>query len=162
MIMVNPVSKIKRRLLALPNTGPLDLEGASEDEIRDLEKYAGGQLPAVYKQFLQQLGRSAGELFRGSDYSVGQQFHLHLKEHAEELLGRSKASFVLPAQAFVFLMSQGYQFAFFHIDQGDDPSVYHYLEGDQSPKQLDDTLSGYLLRSIDACEHRARRSLSTS
>jgi SMI1/KNR4 family protein SUKH-1 len=145
---------IRRRLIALPESSEQDLEGASEEEIRELEKYAGGPLPAVYKQFLKQLGRSAGELFRGSDYSVSQRFRLHLREHAEALLLRSNAPFVLPKTAFVFLMSQGYQFSFFYIGQGDDPGVYHYLEGDPLPRQLDATLSGYLLRCIEECERR--------
>jgi hypothetical protein len=51
-------------------------------------------------------------------------------------------------------MSQGYQFSFFRIDQGDDPSVHHYLEGDSMPKQLNATLSGYLLDCIAELEHR--------
>jgi len=146
--------EIKRRLLALPGGREQDLEGASDEEIKELETYAGGQLPAVYQHFLKQLGRSAGELFRGSDYSVSKRFHLRLKEHAEELLLRNNAPFTLPPKAFVFLMHQGYQFCFFHIDQGDDPSVYYYLEGDPLPRQLDATLSGYLVRCIEACEQR--------
>jgi hypothetical protein len=158
ILMVPDMSDIayefRRRLTALPDSG--DLEGASEEEIRELEKYAGGKLPSVYKQLLKKLGRSAGELFRGSDYSVRQPFHLRLKEHAEELLKRSKAPFVLPRTAFVFLMSQGYQFSFFHLDQGDDPEVYHYLEGEPTPRQMDATLSGYLLRCIEECERRKK------
>lgn len=152
--MPDIASEIRQRLLALSPAGEQELEGASAEEIQELERYAGGQLPSVYKQFLKQLGRSAGELFRGSEYSVSQRFHLHLKEHAEALLSRSKASFSLPKATFIFLMSQGYQFAFFPIDQGDDPSIYYYLEGDPTPRQLSPTLSGYLLRCIDECERR--------
>lgn len=159
--MSDITSEIRQRLLALPSGREQALEGARDEEIVELENYAGGRLPAVYKQFLKQLGRSAGEMLRGSEYAVSQRFHLRLKEHAEELLRRSGASFVLPRTAFVFLMSQGYQFAFFHLDQGDDPSVYYYLEGDSAPKLLDATLSGYFLRCIKACERREQRSVST-
>lgn len=154
--------EIKRRLLALQADSEQDLEGARDEEIQELERYAGGCLPSVYKQFLKQLGRSAGELLRGSEYSVSQRFHLHLREHAEELLVRCKAPFVLPRTAFVFLMSQGYQFSFFHIDRGDDPGVYHYLEGDPTPSLLDASLSGYLRRCIEACEQRAELAKSIS
>lgn len=157
MIVSDIASEIRRRLIALPESRGQDLEGASEEEIRQLEMYAGGRLPLVYKQFLRQLGRSAGELFRGSDYSVSQRFHLHLREHAEKLLMRSKAPFALATAAFVFLMSQGCQISFFYLDRGDDPSVYHYLEGDPVPRQLDATLSGYLLRCLEECERRTTR-----
>lgn len=154
MIMSDIASEIRQRLLSLLSSREDELEGASDEEIVELESYAGGRFPAVYKQFLKCLGRSAGELLRGSEYAISQSLRLRLKEHAEELLRRSDASFVLPRKAFVFLMSQGYQFAFFNLDQGDDPCVYHYLEGDSTPKLLDPTLSGYLLRCIEACERR--------
>jgi SMI1-KNR4 cell-wall len=155
-------SGIRQRLLALPSVGDQELAGASDEDITELENYAGGRLPAVYKQFLKQLGRSAGELFRGSEYALSQKFCLHLKEHAEELLKRKEASFTLPQSAFVFLMSQGYQFTFFNLDEGDDPTVYHYLEGNLTPKVLDAKLSQYLLRCIEACEQREQRLGSSS
>ena len=70
MIMSNIASEIRGRLIALPEGREQDLAGANDEEIQELETYAGGSLPSIYKQFLKQLGRSAGELFRGSDYSV--------------------------------------------------------------------------------------------
>jgi hypothetical protein len=158
MIMPDIGSEVRQRLLALPTGKEQDLAGANDEEIAELESYARGRLPAVYKQFLKQLGRSAGELFRGSEYAVRQHFDLRLKEHAEELLRRNGASFTLPQTAFVFLMSQGYQFSFFNLDEGDDPSVYHYLEGDLKPRILDATLSGYLRRCIIECERWGQRS----
>jgi hypothetical protein len=151
-------SEIRQRLLALSSDREQPLEGANDGEIEALEAYAGGALPVVYRQFLKQLGRSAGELLRGSEYAVSQEFHLRLREYAEELLRRNAAPFALPPTAFVFLMSQGYQFSFFNRNQGDDPSVYHYLEGDPAPRLLDATLSGYLRRCVEACERREQRS----
>jgi hypothetical protein len=146
-------SEMKQRLLAMPSTRD-HLEGASGEEIQELEKYAGGPFPAVYRQFLEQLGRSAGALFRGTEYSVRQRFQLRLREHAERILKRGAAPFALPATAFVFLMSPGSQFSFFSMNEGDDPAVYHYREGDQAPKKLDTTLSGYLRRCLEQCEQR--------
>jgi hypothetical protein len=145
--------EIKRRLLALPSGKSADLAGVSDEEISDLERYAGGRLPLVYKQFLRHLGRSAGELFRGTDHSFRQR-DLRWKLEAEEIIARSQAPFLLSPSAFVFLMAQGYQFSFFHIDQGDDPSVHHYLEGASQPTLLDELLSGYLMRCIEDCELR--------
>jgi hypothetical protein len=74
LIMSDIASEIRLRLLALPGCGAEDFEGASRQEIQELEVYAGGQLPSIYKQFLKLCGRSAKELFRGSNYSVSQRF----------------------------------------------------------------------------------------
>ena len=157
MIMTSVADQIRHRLLALPSGETSQLEGASKDEIDDLEAYAGCTLPAVYKDFLSHLGRSAGELLRGSDYSVSERFHLRLKEYAEKIVKLSTSSYTLPPSAFVFLMSQGYQFAFFHTDQGDDPSVYCFHEGDEKPQLIESQLSRYLVRCIEACEERERQ-----
>jgi hypothetical protein len=35
----------------------------------------------------------------------------------------------LPDNTFVFWMHQGYQFAFFYLNQGENPPVYFYYEG---------------------------------
>ena len=146
--------EIKQRLVALPTERDQKLEGASDEEIQALEQYAGGPFPSVYKQFLKSLGRSAGELLRGTEYSVTGRDRLRLREPAERLLQRKQSSFVLPDTAFVFLMSQGYQFSFFFMNQGNDPPVYHYHEGDGQPTQLASSLSNYLFKCIDACEER--------
>lgn len=146
--------EIKRRLLGLPNTRPGDLEGATDEDVRGLEEYAGCRLPLAYRQFLRQLGRASGELFRGTDCAIGQPSGLRLKEAAGETLREGKSLFTLPPRAFVFLMSQGYQFSFFDADEGDDPAVYHYLEGDAGPKKLADSLTAYLRQSVEACERR--------
>lgn len=54
-----------------------------------------------------------------------------LREIAEQLLQENNQP-PLPAQAFVFLMHQGYQFLYFVADgKNDDPPVYGYLEGEQ-------------------------------
>lgn len=158
--MTDIASEIRQRLLSLPSEREEHLEGADDEDIAELETYAGGKLPAVYKHFLKQLGRVAGELLRGSEYSISQGFRLRLREPAEELLHRSGASFILPETAFVFLMSQGYQFSYFKLDEGDDPCIYHYSEGDLMPKILESTLSGYLLRCLEACERREQQTAS--
>jgi hypothetical protein len=146
--------EIRQRLLALPVTRPGDLEGATEDEARSLEEYAGGTLPLVYRQFLRHLGRSSGELFRGTECAIGQRSGLRLKRDAEQIARSGDPPFTLPPRAFVFLMSQGYQFSFFDAADGDDPPVYHYLEGEPRPKKLADSLSSYLRSSVEDCERR--------
>lgn len=144
------MKELKQRVEALSAGTEFQLEGASEEEIQELEAYAGGPLPDVYKLFLKEMGHSAGKMFRGTDYSLTQRARLRFRKRAEELL--EKTSYRLSQTAFVFLMSQGYQFSYFHIDQGDDPSVYHFLQGNAEPTLLDQSLSNYLLRCVEAYE----------
>ena len=54
-----------------------------------------------------------------------------LKQWAEDLI-RDNDIKSLPEYAFVFWMHQGYQLAYFKIDEGDDPPVYFFSEGNVS------------------------------
>jgi hypothetical protein len=50
---------------------------------------------------------------------------------AADTLLREDGQPLLPKNAFVFLMHQGYHFMYFIADgQSDDPPVYYYLEGE--------------------------------
>lgn len=85
-----------------------------------------GKLPATYMQFLRTMGLRAGDYMRGSSA-----FYNEIEEleyGAKELLEDNNSKLELPANAFVFWMHQGYQFAFFSLDDGDDPKVYYYNE----------------------------------
>lgn len=85
-----------------------------------------GKFPATYMQFLQTMGFSAGVYMRGS--SVFYKEIEDWEDGAIELLEDNDNKLELPASAFVFWMHQGYQFAFFNLDDGDDPRVYYYTE----------------------------------
>lgn len=74
-------------------------------------------------------------------------FDKNLIEDAKILLEENNFPEVLPADAFVFWMHQGYQFAFFRIGEGEDPPVYHFEEGQESQtfQRIHDKLSEFLL-----------------
>jgi hypothetical protein len=59
---------------------------------------------------------------------------------------------VLPEDAFVFLMHQGYQFLFISLDQGDDPPVFLVTERDPYPKRMSDHFSSYIDRYVNDLE----------
>lgn len=97
----------------------------SVEQVEELENKAGANLPAVYKQFLTTMGVSADKFMLGSSCFWDEL--PDLKQGAKELLLENNFK-ELPDNAFVFWMHQGYQFAFFIMGQGDNPTVYYYNE----------------------------------
>ena len=52
----------------------------------------------------------------------------------KELLEENGNPEVLPEDALVFCMHQGYHFYFMHVSEGDNPRIYHYSEVDEPPR----------------------------
>lgn len=101
------------------------LQHCSDRDINKLESKYNIKLPAVYKDFLIEMGRGADEFMLGSSYSYEKLFSM--QDSAKELLEENNFR-QLPLNSFVFWMHQGYQFAFFLLDDGDDPPIYHFDE----------------------------------
>jgi hypothetical protein len=104
-----------------------ELHGCSTAQIDKLERLLAVSLPLCYKEFLLAMGNGAGQFMKGSSAFYDEIFDL--KEASMELLIDDNVK-PLPDGAFVFWMHQGYQFAFFHPDEGDNPSIYFYHEGE--------------------------------
>lgn len=98
----------------------------SNEDISKIELKFKVSLPEVYKQFLHLMGKGAGEYMKGS--SVFYDHLFSLREWAKELLIENNME-PLPETAFVFWMHQGYQAAYFNLNEGDDPPVYYFSEG---------------------------------
>ena len=121
----------------------LDGTPATPQEVAALERQFGVTFPTAYKAFLFILGRDGGPDFVGSDCTV--EDLPGLREGAEELLRRCGSPFRLPARAVVFLMHQGYYFAYFVADgEVDDPPVFAYREDDPEPTQKAESFSAWL------------------
>ena|SRR6266436_6798109 len=101
----------------------------TEEEVRSLEKDLGLPLPAVYKEFLLWMGHRAGKLLRGS--ACFYESILAIQQWAVELLEENGNPEVLPEDALVFCMHQGYHFYFMRVSEGDNPRIYHYSEVDK-------------------------------
>lgn len=106
--------------------------GCTEEEVAAVRRDQGGRLPRSYECFLGHLGRDAGGLFGGSDLCYPQ--NLGLRKEAEALTNEDpEARFVLPDDAVVIWMHQGYQFAYLCCSEGDDPLVRYWLERTEEP-----------------------------
>lgn len=133
------------------------LIGSSDKEISELEKTIKTLLPKAYIEFLESMGNYTDTKnispnlydyagFGGesifyedvyNDYTNKDGLIDQLKEDAKEELLKE-----IDDNVFVFSSHQGYIFAFFKLDEGDNPPVYGYHEGQERdffPK-LTDTL----------------------
>src|SRR5207248_219520 len=108
------LEKLQQRF---PFVDPEKIVPCTEEEVRKLEQQVGLKLPQAYREFLLWMGHNGGGLLQGSDC-----FYQHLpriQKGAVELLEEDGFPDPLPADAFVFLMHQGYQFDFFRVSEGD-------------------------------------------
>jgi hypothetical protein len=137
----------RRTLLAAADIAELQsIEGCLAAEVDRIEAIHGGSLPAIYRQFLLPMGRSAGKFLAGSDYLYGKLSGL--RSSAEGLLRECNASFMLDRSDFVFLVHQGYTFLFFDSRRPDDLPIFLFEEGDAKSKQVFDHFSEWLLTRV--------------
>jgi hypothetical protein len=118
---VKSISEIARTLRAKGES----LRPVRIDQIKEIESEFQIVLPQVYKEFLLLMGRGAGNYMKGSSIYYPDVFQLH--EATLELILENQLP-PLPPDAFVFWMHQGYQSAYFRVNEGDDPPVYYYSE----------------------------------
>lgn len=120
----------------------------SDNQITIIEDKYKIILPAVYKKFLKLMGGGAGFFMLGSSVFYNELFSL--KQGTEELISENNLP-PLPENAFVFFMHQGYQAAYFKLDEGDDPLVYYYSEGGQSQEfsLMTNTLTDFFLAHLE-------------
>jgi len=145
----NAVRTAQKRLTEAGLAQPGALTGCTVAEIELLEDGFSLALPPCYRDFLELMGRDAGEFLVGSDYSFPKL--LAFGKDAERLLRDSAVDYALPATAFVFLFHQGYTFLFFDCqDHAEDPPVFMFTEGERGPRQIADGFSGWLLGAVEA------------
>jgi hypothetical protein len=117
----------------------LDGSPCTASEVEQQQNDSGLPLPAAYRAYLLIAGHEPPSAWVGSDCTVR---HLRrLRGDADRLL-RESGRPPLPAEAFVFLIHQGYQFFYFVADgRSDDPPVFYYLEGEPEVVQRFDRFS---------------------
>ena len=123
------IENIKQQIITFNLAHQDELIGCTKQEVKEIETRINHPLPVNYKHFLLALGKSAGQFLKGSDC-----FYptiLYLNEDAREILEANNFPQALPEDAFVFFMHQGYQFSFFPLNEGDNPLIYYFNEGEQ-------------------------------
>ena len=103
------------------------------DSLEEIEIAKGFSFPEIYKDFYKRCEISIPKGMVGSDLF---NTYKQLNEWANELLREDNAENFLDNDDFVFMMHQGYMFWYFKADAKENPNVYHYYEGQFTPKKL--------------------------
>ena len=123
------------------------LKACTAEEVGSIEKHFGCVLPASYRDFLSMAGHGAGRLFRGTDIFYPRV--LGLQRDAIDLFREHGKVDLLPADAKVFCMHQGYEVNFF-LPGLDDPAVFQFVEGAEVVSRAWESFSDYLVTSIES------------
>ena len=109
--------------------------GFPEAEVASAEARLDVRFPAVFREYLLQMGRSPGDLFRGSDLAGVEEFE-GFRAGAEGLLRETDPSLSLPPEAVVFLSHQGYTFVYVLAVGGFDGPPMQWAEGEREPSPV--------------------------
>lgn len=120
-------TEFRELLIARGIATPETLVGCTEEEITELERAKGLELPETYKQFLRIAGVKAGEFMADIDafYPAIRELTTGIREDLEGIVE-------LPPQAFVFAQRLGEWLTFFIADGTDDPIIYGWSEADET------------------------------
>jgi len=143
---MNSVQKSLSNIVQFGTISRQSLKGCSSKEISIIEQHFGCKLPQSYKDFLTIAGKSAGKLFQGTEIFFPNVLQLQLD--AEELLDELGLVQLLPCDAKVFCMHQGYELNYF-LPTSDDPPVFQYVEGQLAVNQPWGSFSEFLQASIN-------------
>lgn len=147
--MINRFSSLNQIAEYLRKRGE-NLKPLDEFQIRKIEIEFNAPLPATYRTFLSLMGNGAGNYMRGSSVFFNEIFSL--RKWTMELINENGLN-PLPKNAFVFWMHQGYQSAYFRLNESNDPPVFYYEEGNRTQdfqlkeKKLTDFFVAQLLSS---------------
>jgi hypothetical protein len=109
--------------------------GFPEAEVAAAEARLGVRFPTVFREYLLRMGRSPGDLFRGTDLAGLEEFE-GFRAGAEALLRETDPSLSLPPEAIVFMCHQGYVFVYVLAVGGFDGPPMQWTEGEREPSPV--------------------------
>lgn len=134
--------------------------GYTEQQVAEAEAQLGGRFPEVFRSYLREMGRRPGELFTGSDLAGIDEFP-QFRADAPELAAEAGADLVLPPEAVVFLMHQGYTFVYLLATGGFDGPVFQSTEAEDEPGEAAPSFAALLdaeltlMEGVDRDQHAA-------
>lgn len=136
--------EIKESMIASKYVSRSLFVGCTDNEIAEIERHAGGSLPVSFKAFLKVMGKQGNSFTAATRYTW--KFLKVYRDWANEVIRENNSSYQIPKNAFVFACLDGW-FYFFMLDEGNDPPVYSFGEGEQEPS-LDFQTFTTMLRGI--------------
>lgn len=100
--------------------------GCSDIELAEIQEQLKIEFPESYLEYLKLMGKEAFS-FRGENLFFKDIENNQL--YSKRLLIENNVDFSLSKNDFVFWMSQGVVFAYFNLQEGENPPVYAYVEG---------------------------------
>ena len=137
------MDKLAKAGLACPRA----FQGCTREEIGVIESSFSVRLPQCYRDFLAEMGGSAGEFLLGYDYSYPKM--LEFRSWAAELISECGSALTLPDNAFVYFFDPSEAFLYFHCDGNPDPPIFMFIETEPTPKKVFDSFSDWLLAVTD-------------
>ncbi|QDU11063.1 SMI1/KNR4 family protein [Gimesia aquarii] len=122
-----------------------NIRGCTESEIDHFQRRISQNLPLAFIACLHEFGHKCGHLMDGDAFGIAG-FDV-AREVALELTKKQDSPWQLPENVIPFQEHQGYQFLFFYTDDGNDPSVWHYLEEDSEPTHSVPSFTAWLRES---------------
>jgi|GEM_PF-2911904 len=129
--------------------------GFPETEVAAAEVRLGIRFPAVFRQYLLEMAKSPGNLFRGSDLAGPNEFE-RFRADALELFAETDPALSLPHEAVVFLFHQGYTFVYLLADGQFDGPPMQWTETECAPQQVASTFAEMVDAELQLMEHNNR------
>jgi hypothetical protein len=130
--------------------------GYPESEVAATEARLGVQFPMVFRQYLLEMAKSPGDLFRGSDLAGIGEFE-QFRSNALELLAETDAALTLAPEAVVFLFHQGYTFVYLLAVGGFDGPLMQWTETEREPRQAAATFADMVDAELRLMESNNRK-----
>ncbi|WP_159372889.1 SMI1/KNR4 family protein [Nocardia caishijiensis] len=131
-------------------------EGCTDAELEAVESRIGGRFPAVFRQYLLQMGEACGDLFRGSETGGIRSFD-QLRDDAREIVDDVGGRWALPSDAAVVLTHQGYTFDYVRAVGGFDGPVLRWTDGKPHEEtRIAATFARYVDGQLRLCERNNR------
>jgi hypothetical protein len=109
--------------------------GYSETEVAAAEARLSVRFSAVFRQYLLEMAKSSGDLFRGSELAGPAEFE-QFRANAMELLSETDPVLTLPPDVVVFLFHHGYTFVYLFAVGGFDGPPMQWTETEREPRQV--------------------------
>jgi hypothetical protein len=129
--------------------------GFPEAEVAAAEARLGVRFPTVFRQYLLEMAKSPGDLFRGSDLAGLNEFE-QFRTDALALLADTDPALTLPPEGVVFLFHQGYIFVYLLAVGGFDAPPMQWRETEREPRQVALTFAEMVDAELQLMESNSR------
>ncbi|MBP6350059.1 MAG: SMI1/KNR4 family protein [Candidatus Obscuribacter sp.] len=143
----NWVDNLAARLVETGIATMETINGCSEEELLNIEKFYSLKLPEAYKDYMRKFGKASGDFLR--ECGIYYPSVLRNRRRATTLLNNN-TDYKLKRSDFVFITRYGCQFYFFGTaGKNPNPPVFRYTENSDVPMLLADSFEAAITMAAD-------------